>query len=190
MPAIGGKSCSMIGFLTVAHHTDDGLFGGYLLLNSAGRPVEFHCTAPVRPNRAQEILYGSTLSSYLCGEQIGQTLLGQNKVRPGLICTDVEAVLAVAEFTDLPLVLVESASQPPSGLLREFAEPIPPPHPRLALRRFQLLEQALAVLASRPADAGRAEQQLPPFIEYFDLADPFLRIRQAIAEAQRSARAA
>ena len=56
---------------------EQGLFGGYLVLNLLGRPLEFHCTAPVRPNRAQEILYGPTLDPYLCGERIGQTLVGE-----------------------------------------------------------------------------------------------------------------
>ena len=57
-----------IGFLTVVDEPAHGLFGGYLILNPAGRPVEFHCTAPVKPNRAQEILYGTTLKPYLYGE--------------------------------------------------------------------------------------------------------------------------
>ena len=64
-----------LGFLTVVEDQKSGLFGGYLVLNSAGRPLEFHCTAPVKPTRAQEILYGPTLKSYLYGEQIGKTLL-------------------------------------------------------------------------------------------------------------------
>ena len=50
-----------LGFLTVVEHPQHGLFGGYLLLNHGGRPLEFHCTAPIKPNRAQEILYGPTL---------------------------------------------------------------------------------------------------------------------------------
>ena len=42
-----------------------------MLLNLAGRPLEFHCTAPVKPNRVQQILYGPSLQPYLYGEQIG-----------------------------------------------------------------------------------------------------------------------
>ena len=52
-----------------------------VLLNAAGRPLEFHCTAPIKPNRAQEILYGPTLESFLYGEQIGQTLIGQSNFK-------------------------------------------------------------------------------------------------------------
>ena len=82
-----------IGFLTVIDHPQHGLFGGYLVLNLAGRPLEFHCTAPIKPNRAQQILYGPTLESFLYGEQIGSTLLGHAKTSPLAVCTDREPVL-------------------------------------------------------------------------------------------------
>src|SRR4051812_23172961 len=61
----GGASPAALGFLTVVEDEQQGLVGGYLLLNPLGRPVEFHCTAPVKPNRAQQILYGPTLRPYL-----------------------------------------------------------------------------------------------------------------------------
>src|SRR5574340_381182 len=92
-----------LGFLTVVEHPQHGLFGGYLVLNLAGRPLEFHCTAPVKPNRAQEILYGPTLESYLYGEQIGQTLLAKATAEPLVVCTDLEPMLAVREFVPTPV---------------------------------------------------------------------------------------
>jgi len=57
-------------------------------------PLEFHCTAPVKPNRAQQILYGPTLEPYLFGEQIGQSLLSKAAVEPEVICTDRPPALA------------------------------------------------------------------------------------------------
>ena len=72
MPAVDAKSQPALGFLTVLEHSQHGLMGGYLVLNISGRPLEFHCTAPIKPNRAQQILYGPTLEPYLFGEQIGQ----------------------------------------------------------------------------------------------------------------------
>ena len=83
-----------------------GLLGGYLLLNASGRPLEFHCTAPVKPTRAQEILYGPTLQPFLYGEQIGQTLLMKSTLSPVLVCTDSEPVLAVRDHTHIPVALV------------------------------------------------------------------------------------
>ena len=101
MNASGQKSLPAIGFLTVTRDDEHGFFGGYLILNALGRPLEFHCTAPVRPNRAQEILYGPTLEPYLCGERIGQTLLSKSKVLPALAVTDLESVLAARPFVSL-----------------------------------------------------------------------------------------
>jgi hypothetical protein len=103
------KSMATLGFLTVIEHPQYGLFGGYLVLNMAGRPLEFHCTTPIKPNRAQEILYGPTLDAFLYGEQIGQTLLSQAKTEPLVLCTDRAPVLAAREFVATPMVLVLSA---------------------------------------------------------------------------------
>ena len=35
------------GFLTAVESGSHGVFGGYLLVDPLGRPLEFHCTAPV-----------------------------------------------------------------------------------------------------------------------------------------------
>ena len=106
MESVKSNPKPVIGFLTVVEHPQHGLFGGYLILNMAGRPVEFHCTAPVKPNRAQEILYGPTLDAFLYGEQIGSTLLGHAKSSAAAILTDREPVLALGELTELPVALV------------------------------------------------------------------------------------
>ena len=106
MNTTDAKSKPALGFLTVVEHPQYGLFGGYLILNTAGRPLEFHCTAPIKPNRAQEILYGPTLESFLYGEQIGQTLINQASIAPLLICTDREPALAAREHVSTPVVLV------------------------------------------------------------------------------------
>lgn len=97
-----------LGFLTVVEHPKYGLVGGYLILNAAGRPLEFHCTSPVRANRAQEILYGETLQPYLYGEQIAGTLIARAKTPIDFVITDVAAVLAVQETVGRPIGYVFS----------------------------------------------------------------------------------
>ena len=92
------------GYLSAVHSAEHGYFGGYLVISALGRPLEFHCSAPVRPSRAQEILYGPTLQPYLLGEQIGGTLLGRAKMSPRLIVTDQRATLCLREPTEVPLV--------------------------------------------------------------------------------------
>ena len=100
-----------LGFLTVVDQQPLGLVGGYLLVNAHARPLEFHCTVPVRPNRAQEILYGAALLPYLYGEQIGQTLVRTSKLRPLALFTDCPAALSAAADVDVPMWLV----LPPAG---------------------------------------------------------------------------
>ncbi len=51
MAVSDARSQSALGFLTILEHQQHGLVGGYLLLNTAGRPLEFHCTAPVKATR-------------------------------------------------------------------------------------------------------------------------------------------
>ena len=183
------KPKSSLGFLTVIEDPQHGLFGGYLVLNAAGRPLEFHCTAPIKPNRAQQILYGPTLEAFLYGEQIGQTLLAQAKHEPLLVCTDRRPLLAVREFSPLPVVLVlpgesEAIADGEQRLLRFDAA-----HshaPKLAIVQFG--RNRLAV-PERAEDARRLiAERLGELGEAFDLAEPFQRIREAIEEAQQAVR--
>jgi hypothetical protein len=198
MSASGPKSLPAIGFLTVVEQAEAGLLGGYLVLNALGRPLEFHCTAPVKANRAQQILYGPTLAPYLYGEQIGQTLLGKTKVEPLLVFTDVSPALAVRNLVTLPVLLVQSATDktvpesnidvPPTGLKLNRHDDAHPsvPYPKSArLIEFQLARQSVAVLASHAADRERAAEVWQPYAEEFDLEEPFSRIREALNEAQR-----
>ncbi len=188
-----GTTPGHLGFLTVLEHEQLGLVGGYLILNAAGRPLEFHCTAPVKPNRAQQILFGPTLPAYLYGEQIGQTLLGKGSQTPVAVFTDVERVLTVRDFVELPVALV-LPGEVPEG---EQSKPIvasannwrveAPNCLGSHLAQFVAGRNRLAVSASRSADRdtilGRLEE-----IAAFDLAEPFERIREAVEEAQKGGR--
>lgn len=191
------KSKSALGFLTVVADPQHGLFGGYLVLNLAGRPLEFHCTAPIKPNRAQEILFGPTLEPYLYGEQIGQTLLAKAQIEPLAVCTDLMAALAVREYASVPVALVLTTGYPPgdTGCLGgpdvapgedETIWRLDGPHargPRLALLRIG--RNHLAVAAAPCADRQTITDRLSILDESFDLAEPFSRIREAIEEARR-----
>jgi hypothetical protein len=191
----GGGSESALGFLTVIEDAQHGLFGGYLVLNAMGRPIEFHCSAPIRPNRAQQILYGPTLEPYLYGEQIGQTLITKAQVEPMVVCTDRAAALAVREHTSGPVALVlpstddqQRPETPPAGptggyIRVDRAHPGGPP-----LQTFQLGRNRLAVAEQAVGDRPLIEQRLSRLAESFDLTEPFGRIRQAIEEAQQNVR--
>lgn len=192
MSSSDAKSKSALGFLTVVEDPEDGLFGGYLVLNLAGRPLEFHCTAPVKPNRAQQILYGSTLEPFLYGEQIGQALLAKTKLGPLAVYTDQEPVLAVREFTDAPVALVlpteETAGETgdASGSPRSKVWRVDAPHRGCGpMLTFELGRNRLAVPETAAADQRTIFDRLSGVATSLDLAEPFQRIREAIEEARR-----
>ena len=95
-----------LGFLTVIDQSPSSLTGGYLVLNRAGRPLEFHCTMPLAPDKIQQILYGDTLQPFLYGERIAQTLIHRSKLPVLSIFTDHAAVLPVHLLASFPIVYV------------------------------------------------------------------------------------
>ena len=201
MRSTSAKSSVPLGFLTVIEDADHGLFGGYLVLNRTGRPLEFHCTEPVKPTRAQQILYGPTLEPYLYGEQIGQTLLGKARTEPAIVCTDCEPALSVREFSKVPVALVLPPEQPPAAETvsledHRAAEPSPGKRyrwdgahgPGSVGPVFLLGRNRLAVCTMAAEDRPLIAECLGELAESFDLAEPFQRIREAIEEARRGGR--
>jgi hypothetical protein len=193
------KSKPTVGFLTVVEHSQYGLFGGYLILNTSGRPLEFHCTAPIKPNRAQEILYGPTLEPFLYGEQIGQTLIGQAGATPLVICTDREPALAAREHVPMPVVLVlppesENGTVPFDAVNEKTSSEsgrffrVDAAHRGPRLVTFQLGRNRLALPERADEDRRLIAERLTDLADSFDLTEPFQRIRDAIEEAQQAVR--
>jgi hypothetical protein len=190
MAASSAKSLPTVGFISVCQQSDRSLVGGYLLLNATGRPVEFHCTAPVRPSRAHEILYGPTLKSFLYGEQIAKALISKASSQPLFVCTDSDAVLTVRDLAATPVILVrgqdDAPSESPRGAVRvDPAHAVPAPS--AALVWFSLGTQSAAVSTAHAKDRDTVRQRWQHQIEGLDLCEPFTRIREAIEEAQRTA---
>ena len=159
-----GSSSPAYGFLTTLDSPTHGLFGGYLLVDHAGRPLEFHCTAPVKVSRAQQILYGATLHGHLHGQQIGATLLAEGSHAPLVVLTDVESMLAVRPHTTLPVALV-AGPDAPGG--------------------FELGAARVSGPVGDESAAAALREALAPLAAAVDLREPFERIRSALEEAQK-----
>jgi hypothetical protein len=166
-----------IGFLTVMSDQGQGWIGGYLIVTAAARPLEFHCTSPVKPNRAQEILYGPTLGCYLMGEQIAAALVKKSAATPLCVITDIEAVLAVRNQIEIPVVLLMPDRQGETPLSAPLIE-------------FELAGRRVAVSDDLAADRQQMLSSFPAIPRSFDLAEPLQRIREAIVETQLRGRAA
>ncbi len=171
MAASNSKIQSNLGFLTIVHDPTEARIGGLLLVNASGRPLEFHCTAPVKPNRAQEILYGPTLGEYLCGEQIGMALSEALKYQPTLLLADIPETLSLRPLIEFPLLLLATEQNHAGSLGQSFVQ-------------MTHNDQTLVAREEYAADLRVAESALQTLSSGLDLCEPFGRIREAIAEAQ------
>jgi len=172
MAATGKQEQLRLGFLTAIEVPEKGFVGGLLVTNHYGRPLEFQCTAPVRPNPTQEILYGPTLAPFILGELIGGTLVEKAGVKPQLILTDRQAVLELRNHIEAPVAFVEetpaaSAPADEAGTLRLGRQIV----------RFHAAHGGDQAAVAR--DAGHVPQDA-------DLHEPFVRVREALEETLRS----
>jgi hypothetical protein len=180
-----GSDCqeTTFAYLSTLESAEHGYFGGYLVVSTLGRPLEFHCTAPSRPSRAQQILYGPTLEPYLLGEQICGALLDTAKLTPALILTDCEAALHARTRSGAPIVLVIGKDD---NLTHEVAaEADLVVQSRANSREFSIGVYKLQLPFGFERDRIEATKALELLTQHVDLAEPFERIHEAIREAQR-----
>ena len=179
MTTDGGKQESTYGFLSIVEIDQLGYCGGLLVLTSRGRPVEFHCTAPVAANRAQQILYGQTLKEFVCCDQIGVSLMQKVKLPPDVALVDEKCFLSLADLLQMPVAAVindeatndndrehAAAAESHVGNVLEIDE-----------QRFEV----------RGGECDEVERLISQFVHCLPAAEPFERIRLAISEAHAKA---
>ena len=194
------SSSTAWGFLTVLSSDEQGLIGGYLVLNQAGRPLEFHCTAPVkaesgaadpvrshartlfirranRPNAGLESDRHAGCRLHRCAAGAGDARLCRHARGAGLA-------------DDSPAQVVWPRLQPPGSPGRASIAVARRPQP-LSGRGDHLCRRRESSGRDRAAPRPTKKQSSVAgrSLEPFDLAEPFERIRDAIAEAQRQSRA-
>jgi len=166
------------GFVTVVQIENVGFCGGLLILNSVARPLEFHCTLPVKPTKAQSILYGSTLKPHLCGEVIAKALVEKSKTKPHVLVTDCPDTASIKDSSaqkNVPTVLFLGDSH-------EIHDEI-----EVDWNPFKLVTQTILLPESQRGSWEDTKSQLEPFCQRNQLVEPFGRIRQAVAEAHQQA---
>jgi hypothetical protein len=98
-----------LGFMATMEVDGKGHVGGLLVTSHTGRPLEFQCTTPVKPDRTQEILYGRSLKPWLLGELIGSTLLKRVAIKPDMVIVRDEEMLELRKHTDTPVACLHEA---------------------------------------------------------------------------------
>lgn len=166
---------SNLGFLTVLYEAN-GYLGGYLVTNVWGRPLEFRLSSAVQPNRVQQILYAATLEPYICADLIGKTLVDKSSSPVQLLVTDRAAVLEIRHKLECPVVWLAAS---------EDAGAAAPPVQGTAIEAQQSGRRPLRCHPRFPDDGERTREMLGSLDAGFDLAEPFVRIREAIGEARK-----
>src|SRR5262245_57690314 len=165
---------SNLGFLTVLNDAS-GFLGGYLVTNQWGRPLEFRLSTAVQPNRVQQILYGDTLEPFVCADLIGKTLVDKTATPANVVITNRPAALELRWRVDVPVGLLPAAQGSASEVVGTLR--VPSRHTECAYFPLQVHPQF-------PQDEA-AVRQLLDSLSGLDLAEPFTRIREAIAEARK-----
>ncbi len=166
------KPKATIGYYTITESERTGWTGGLLILNRAGRPLEFQCTLPVRPSKAHEILFGSTLRQHLISEVIGPLLLKKCRTPISMLCCDQPESLLIEAITSAPVVLVADAAEENEGPITDET-----------MTGTVALELAGSMLRVPIESSETVESLLEEFGDLPDATEPFERIREAIREA-------
>ncbi len=153
-----------LGFLAAVEDAERGVVGGLLVTNRFGRPLEFQCTTPVKPNRTQQILYGPTLRPYLLAEVIGRTLMDKVGVKPHLVLIETPELLDLRTQIEIP---VATFATQPSGNDESV---------------LKLGQQWLVFHSEHEEDRSTVQKRQSQVPDSADLQEPFERIREALSE--------
>jgi len=159
-----------LGFLMVLQEGNSYL-GGYLVTNQWGRPLGFHLSSAVQPNKVQQVLYAATLVPYVCADLIGKALVDKAGTPVQLVVTDREAVLDLRHKIEVPVVYLappdDARANGPGALQGPGQRGLLLCHPRF------------------PNDWATVKALLEQLDASFDVAEPFGRIREAVSEARK-----
>ncbi len=170
MSGAGKTDPFRLGFMETMEVDGRGHIGGLLITNQNGRPLEFQCTTPVKPNRTQEILFGETLRPWILGELIGCTLLDRVAFKPNIVITSDDALLELRNHTSIPVACA-------SDVKAKLAEQGVTLKLGTSILRFHRAH-------ARDADTIAKQQHLLP--DSADLAEPLERVREALSETVKT----
>jgi len=178
-----------LGFLTAIELGGFGFVGGLLVTNHFGRPLEFQCTTPVKPNRTQEILYGPTLVPFVLGELIGKTLVEKVDVKPDLLLIDDGALFDLRLHIATPVICVDRKAADAAEGETGVSQPQDAPDPangredgEQTRTDFRLGKNRIRFHRAHLEDRDSVEKSQGQIPQDADLTEPFQRVREALQE--------
>lgn len=162
-------SQATIAFLSFREFDDGEAYRGAILITDEwSKPLEFRCTAPVRPTQLQRTLYGKSLLPHILTELIGAPLISSSREKPQIILITDEAYFDVRHKTSSLVIRVTKTNNSKSkGLLLQSAS-----------GKFDQLEVQAHVKFA--ADLDATGDRLRDLFAQWDLAEPFLRMGEGL----------
>jgi hypothetical protein len=154
----------VLGFYLAVEHAHGEISGGILITSHQGRPIEFQCSLPVRPNATQQTLYGKTLRPFLVGELIAGALRDKLDARPHVLFVNDPDAINVPTWGQVPVFcFTQPAGNAIAASFRKGTFWHDPAQAEQVAIVLQLLEKHVPEAA--------------------DLREPLLRVEQALKEA-------
>ncbi|MFM2429790.1 MAG: hypothetical protein RLZZ511_1003 [Cyanobacteriota bacterium] len=164
-----------IGFLSM-HRFEDGTAtrGGILVTDTEMKPLEFRVTAPVRPQKFQEMIYGDILDEHMSVDLMGLPLLAALEQKPDLIIVRDFLFLGLNSRQETPTIL----------LLKEDESPMKKGISSKSLNSQDSGRPPVKICTSGKSDSalGKIVEQLNNNIITRDLMEPFSRLEKACAD--------
>lgn len=164
-----------LGFMTAVEIGERNYVGGLLVTDRFGRPLEFQCTTPVKPNRTQELLYGPTLVPFILGDLLGKALLDRVSVKPSLIMTSRIEMLELRTKVTTPIIYNESSAESGSKSAQSNAPLSPGQEIRFGRQTFRMHED----FTDDRSAVERISQQLS---DDANMHEPLQRVGEALQE--------
>lgn len=166
-----------IGFLGFREFDDGEAYRGAILVtDESSKPLEFRCTAPVRPTQLQRTLYGKSLLPHVLTELIGAPLISSVREKPQLILIADEAYFDVRHKVSAPVFRV---ARPTDSKAKQDDQP-----------QFKslLLQSASGKFAQIEieahwqfaADIESSGERLRDLFGRWDLIEPFQRLAEGL----------
>jgi hypothetical protein len=148
-----------IAFLDVFELDENSAYrGGCLVTDQETRPIEFRCTAAIRPTELQRVLYGKKLLEYICNDLVGLPIIKALQSKPSLVLVRLPELLKMRPNIAVPVLWIETT---PEGDIQRIS-------PYMGNRE----------------EAEGAKLMLKNFSKE-EIIEPFTRVFNAVEEAHR-----
>jgi len=172
------EELNKLAFVMLSEVEDGVIRGGILVTDAHGKPLEFRCTSPIRPNAVQRTLYGGTLMSHISVELVGAPLVQAVQNPPDVVLVQQEEFLSLRTRCDKPLLIVRRQGED-MQLSEESGKS--QPEELLSSPSGKFAPVVVTCHWDYPGDIVQCKNGLDWMFSNCDLLEPFERVKKALA---------